>query len=232
MTTLVLVRHGQASFGTHNYDRLSATGIRQSEVLGAHWDKLQTRWDACYSGDMQRQKDTGTLALKTSQPDSSPTANSAFNEYDADEAVRAYLPLVARENPEFTLDKRELFSDRRKFQQFFEKVIHAWVTGQAHSSPSLESWKGFRERVLAGLREIVQPGGKEHVAVFTSGGIITVALQAALKLDDATAFQMNWRINNASQHVFRWGRNGLTVLGFNNMAHLELERDPALLTYR
>lgn len=34
MTTIYLVRHGQASFGTASYDQLSAKGEQQAQVVG------------------------------------------------------------------------------------------------------------------------------------------------------------------------------------------------------
>ena len=37
MGQLYLVRHGQASFGTHDYDRLSDLGHRQCRRLGEHF---------------------------------------------------------------------------------------------------------------------------------------------------------------------------------------------------
>lgn len=232
MTTLVLVRHAQASFGTHNYDQLSDVGMRQSRVLGAHWARLNTRWDACYSGEMQRQQDTARIALEQMEPGRAHALKPCLNEYRANEVIRAYLPWVAQRHPEFALEPGQLITDRRRFQQFFEKVIDAWTRGEPHGHPDLEPWPAFLERVLGGLRELVTPGGKERVVLFTSGGVITAALQKALSLDATTAFQMNWRIYNASQHVFRWGSRGLALVGFNNVTPLELERDAALLTFR
>ena len=232
MTTLVLVRHGQASFGTHNYDRLSDTGVRQGEVLGAHWSALGTQWDAAFSGNMARQQDTGRLALGASAMNTAITPIPDFNEYDADAVVKAYLPVVARQHPELSLDRRELFKDRKAFQRVFEKVIDCWLTAEPHDAGTLESWSEFRNRCRRGLQAISEPGGAQRKVIFTSGGVITVALQAALGLDDAAAFRLNWRIYNAGQHVYRWGRSGLQLLGFNNVSHLELAGDPALLTFR
>ena len=34
MTTIYLIRHGQASFGQQNYDQLSNKGERQAQLLG------------------------------------------------------------------------------------------------------------------------------------------------------------------------------------------------------
>ena len=40
MTTIYLVRHGQASFGAASYDKLSATGEQQATVLGQYFQKI------------------------------------------------------------------------------------------------------------------------------------------------------------------------------------------------
>ncbi|MFQ5527850.1 MAG: hypothetical protein ACE5GX_16530 [Thermoanaerobaculia bacterium] len=37
MSRVLLVRHGQASAGSADYDRLSELGERQSRLLGRHW---------------------------------------------------------------------------------------------------------------------------------------------------------------------------------------------------
>ena len=232
MTTLVLVRHGQASFGAHNYDVLSQVGERQGTLLGDHWRELKPDFDAAYCGAMVRQRHTGEQVLHALGRREVPIhERAAFNEYDADKVVRAYLPLVAKEHPDFSMDKRQLFADRKHFQRFFEKVIACWTANRPHSVPGLESWTEFCERCVQGLREVATPESK-RVVVFTSGGVITAALRQALKLDDETSFRMNWRIYNASVHHFHVGRSGLSLMGFNDIAHLELAREPTLLTFR
>lgn len=232
MTTLVLVRHGQASFGKHNYDVLSEIGERQSRILGGHLATLEFSFDAAYSGAMSRQRRTGEEVLRALQRD--PTSigeHAGFNEYNADAVIRAYLPLIAKEHPEFSIAKRELFTDRKRFQQFFELIIAAWITEKPHGESGLETFDEFCARCIAGLRDVAPPDAKT-VVIFTSGGMITAALREALKLDPHHAFRMNWRIYNASVHRFKLGRSGLSLLGFNNVTHLEMARDPALLTFR
>ena len=41
MTSIYLVRHGQASFGKKDYDNLSEIGKKQSFLLGKHFKKLK-----------------------------------------------------------------------------------------------------------------------------------------------------------------------------------------------
>jgi len=232
VTTLVLVRHGQASFGARNYDALSPLGQRQSEVLGAHWRATGFAADGWYSGAMARQISTGAaVRAALGHADSSIVEHSAFDEYDHQGLIRAYLPLIAAENPEVSLDRRELFADPRAFQRFFEKIIACWIESRACEEALRETWDAFCARCLQGLRDIARDG-PERVVAFTSGGVITVALKEALRLDGAAAFEANWRVYNASVHTFRLTRTGLALTGFNNVAHLELARDPALLTFR
>ena len=45
MTSIYLVRHGQASFGKKDYDNLSEIGEKQSFLLGEHFKKLKLNFD-------------------------------------------------------------------------------------------------------------------------------------------------------------------------------------------
>lgn len=233
MTTLILVRHGQASFGAANYDALSETGIRQSRVLGEFLGKTGFACDFAYAGTMSRQQSTALHSFETmGRGPHGVITDPAFNEYDFEGILRAYLPVVAREHPDISIERRELFAQPRLFQTAFEKAVSFWLEGRdPHGNIELETWRAFSGRVRNGLHAIATPDRKKVVA-FTSGGVIAVALREALRLDDAATFRMNWRIYNASMHVFRMGREGLSLLGFNNVAPLELANDPSLLTFR
>ena len=57
MAAIYLIRHGQASFGNADYDKLSALGIKQSEILGQHW-QLKSMPSSSYSGDFLRHGQT------------------------------------------------------------------------------------------------------------------------------------------------------------------------------
>jgi len=62
MARLVLIRHGQASYGQVDYDRLSPKGEQQARVLGAHLATLKL--DALYVGPLRRQQQTAALAAE------------------------------------------------------------------------------------------------------------------------------------------------------------------------
>jgi broad specificity phosphatase PhoE len=232
MTNIILVRHGQASFGSQNYDQLSELGARQSRLLGEHWARLQWSFDAVYAGDMSRQQDTARHVLVGLQQPAMPVqVLHWFNEYEFEAIMRAYLPQIAQEKPALGLQHGGLYKNPKLFQAAFELAIAKWLSEHPHAHAPFESWRDFCGRCVAGLDEIAA-AGHERVVVFTSGGVIAVALRMALGLSDATTFRQNWRIYNGSVHTFRKGRSGLTLLGFNNIAHLELSGQKELITFR
>ena len=99
MGEIHLIRHGQASFGERNYDRLSPTGIVQSRRLGAWWRENGIDFDAVFSGERERQKDTALLALEERGKSPGPLGiDPSFNELDADRLLHHALPrLILRE---------------------------------------------------------------------------------------------------------------------------------------
>ena len=58
MAELFMVRHGQASFGTGNYDQLSALGERQGVWLGEYFAERGIAFDRVVTGSMQRHRQT------------------------------------------------------------------------------------------------------------------------------------------------------------------------------
>ena len=58
MGQLLLVRHGQASFGADDYDVLSPTGWEQGRRLGAHLAAAGVSPTALVRGTMRRHRET------------------------------------------------------------------------------------------------------------------------------------------------------------------------------
>jgi broad specificity phosphatase PhoE len=232
VTTLVLVRHGQASFGARNYDELSAIGERQGILLGEHWGRCGQGFDLAFSGTLVRQKVTAARAFEAmGAADTAVSIDAAFNEFDHQQLIRAYFPLVAQEHPQFSVTPQTLFSDHKTFQQLFNLVIACWIGNRSGAIPVDETWESFQARCLEGLQRIADSGARRAVA-FTSGGVITAVLRAALGLDADRAFHLNWEINNASVHTFKLGKHSIILQRFNDLGHLEVMRDSSLLTYR
>ena len=110
--------------------------------------------------------------------------------------------------------------------------MNRWISGTC-DMPGVVTWGGFNERVIKGVRQIMQvQGAKKRLALFTSGGPISVVVQEALNLTDKSAMALSWQIMNASITWFKYNARGLALAGFNDITHLELKNDEHLLTYR
>jgi len=231
MTRLYLVRHGQASFGSGHYDRLSPLGERQALLLGQHLRRTNFRADTWLSGTLDRQRATLAAMLQGLEAQSATEAHAAFNEYDHEAILGAYLPRVMQDMGLSPDQRVTLFSDTRQFQDAFARVMKHWVDGASHERAPFETWNAFRTRIREALERLAS-AGPERIVIVTSGGPISLAVQAALDLTPERTFTLNWAINNSSVTELRVRRGTLMLSGFNNVAHLELAGDPGLLTYR
>jgi broad specificity phosphatase PhoE len=239
MSTLALVRHGQASFFAENYDQLSPLGEQQARLLGEYWVRRGARFDEVYTGPRVRQIETAALAgeafAKAGLPWPEPQFVPELDEHQVDRLIKLTMPQIAREYPEIGrmhaayLAAETPRDKHRTFQLMFEKVVMLWVGGRVEA-PGVETWPAFQARVAEGIRRMT--GGDRRgrsVAAFTSVGAITVSLQLALGCNDRVAFDLGWRVRNGSVSDFVFSGERLTLDCFNALAHLE---DPALLTFR
>lgn len=232
VSILHLVRHGQASFGQDNYDRLSDLGFKQARITGRHLRDLGLKLDAAYCGRLSRQVDTARAALACL--DSSPPLRELpeFDEYDSGPIIKALLPVMRQEVPELDAVTQDMFRDRKSFQLIYEAAMLRWISGR-HDALVPESWSAFLGRVARGLERVRDENGRGRaVAIFTSGGPIAAVLRLALDLADERALRLTWVIKNASLSSFFYDDQRLTLSLFNSTAHLELAGEPGLVTYR
>ena len=236
MSELVLVRHGQASFGKESYDKLSENGIEQVKVLSKHWQQLGERFDHVYSGSLLRQRETAAelLGLVHGQPSAS-TENEAFNEYSGDPLMRIYLRDFAHELGELEPVEWPI-KDPRLFQKLFERATFKWIQNQLTPTAAdhdFEYWQDFKTRVHTGLDELMAAHPKSsRVLVATSGGVIAMALQRVLQFPDQHVISTNWMVHNSSVTRIRYSGDRLSLTQFNNLAHLEKNDLAHMVTYR
>ena len=130
------------------------------------------------------------------------------------------------------MDGERLVENPKAFQKVFARIVHRWING-AYAQQDVESWPAFRTRVSSGVKDIMhQQGSGKNVMVFSSAGPIAVAVQLATRMPDDRCIGISWQVLNASLTKFRYNRREMTLVGFNDVAALEIEGDPALLTYR
>ena len=236
MSEIILVRHGQASFGKASYDKLSELGITQVRHLMRHWNELGESFDQIYMGSLQRQRETANelLMLVKSDPPLS-YVDDSFNEYNGDPLIRIYLrDFSASEGLKSGIQMP--IKDERLFQSYFEKATSKWLQDQlvpGENDSDFESWGTFKQRVYSGLDNIMsRHSSGSRTLISTSGGVIATALQRVLKFSDEQVIQTNWMVHNSSVTRIRYGNGKMSVTQFNSLPHLERKGMTDLITYR
>jgi broad specificity phosphatase PhoE len=239
MSTLWVVRHGQASFFEDDYDRLSPVGEEQSRRLGAHWGRRKLRFDWVVCGPRVRHCETARLAGKqvAAAGIEWPAVESLaeFDEYAAEAVLKTALPaLIEQHEPirrlqEAVTASRDRAETLRNFQRLYEVVISRWVRGEL-SLDDVEPWTEFRARVLRGLERIFAEAPRgANVALFTSGGPVGIAVERAVNTPERDTLQLAWMVQNGACSEFLFSADRFTMSRYNAVDHLD---DPSLLTYR
>ncbi|HEY8146636.1 MAG TPA: histidine phosphatase family protein [Kofleriaceae bacterium] len=231
MSSLFLIRHGQASFGADDYDVLSPRGIEQSRALGRHLAAQGERIDAVYVGPRRRHADTAAhlaaAAAEAGMPLPAPAAVAELDEFPAIEMLRLWLPKLAAEDPELAAAIAS-GSPGRAALVAFDKVTRAWATGSLDVG-DLESFAAFAARVARGLDGIMRGEGRgRRVLVVTSGGPISIAVRGCLDLREEATLRAALALANASTTEIKWRGGETTMFGYNHVHYLPRE----LLTFR
>lgn len=239
MSKLIFVRHGQASFFSDDYDKLSPRGEDQARALAGYWLDREVTVDAVYTGTLERQKRTAAVLGEAYQEAGEDWPElkvvPALNEYPADDIMGILLPELAERDERIRRLKTEAdgateATERYKtFHRLLEAVFTEWVRGKYESNGFMR-WEEFRDTVRAAIQDItnIEERGKT-IVVSSSGGVIGVAVQTVLGAPDIKAGELNWRIHNCSLTEFTFSRHRITLDTFNAVPHLT---DPNLLTYR
>jgi broad specificity phosphatase PhoE len=96
VTVVLLVRHGQASFGAADYDVLSELGERQSRVVGAALAARRVRPDVVVHGSMRRQQETAKALVSAAGWPAPVLEDAGWDEMD-------HLQVLARHPQPFTV---------------------------------------------------------------------------------------------------------------------------------
>lgn len=217
MSRILLVRHGQASWGAEDYDQLSALGESQARTLGAALAAQGITPDVLISGKMLRHAQTAVGVCEAAGWELPVTTDEGWNEFD-------HLQVLARHPAPEGVD---LMADPRAFQSWFEAATLRW-TGGEHDDYD-ESFAHFSARASAALDRaigVLEPRGT--AVVFTSGGPIAWAAATRLDGDAHLWLRLNQVTINASVTSFVVGARGATLLAFNEHTHLS----PDHQTYR
>ena len=237
MSVLLLVRHGQASFGKRNYDALSERGHVQARILGAALAARGVRPTRIVTGGMRRHAETveGILSGLDSAEVGGPevpidcTVDDGWDEFNFEHVVQVHKPLYRSKALMLADFARTPAAERRaRFQALFEEATERW-TASASDHDYEESFPAFSQRVDDALRRTT--GAAEGtVLVVSSGGPIALVASKLLAGDSSLWAVLNRVAVNTATTKLITGRSGVTLSTFNEHSHLDHDR--ALVTYR
>ena len=226
MSTLILIRHGQATPFEADTDRLSPLGEAQARAVGQYLAEAGLEPTDLLCGPLVRQRESARLATEAAGggwPE--PRIDPRLAEYDGDGLTRVLAPLLAARDPEFDGLLRAYERERqgpernRHLQRMLEPLTAAYLRGElAHAE--VEPWADFRARVHAFLHELLGGPSGRTVLAFTSGGVIGVTVAAVLRAPDPSALTLNWRVKNGSLTRLTYGGGRVSLDSFNETAHL------------
>ncbi len=230
MGAIYLIRHGQASFGKPDYDKLSKTGWQQSAQLGLALRERGLQVDAVYSGGMKRHRQTAERCLESMGLDQVPKIVTGFNEFDHEQIIRRAEPRYSNKLV-MLADMARTLKMRQAFEDFFAQAISRWVEGE-HQADYAESWPHFCERCVGALEQVVDELGPSKTAlVFTSGGPIMAIARHLLNLGAAESFRLSLGLVNCGITKVVYGAGSRILSSLNEHSRFEgVNAD--LLTYR
>ncbi len=221
MGTLYLVRHGQASFGSDDYDRLSELGHRQSRLLGEHFQQRGRQFGSVFTGTLRRHRETYEGIADGLGHHLSPEQLPGLDEYNPEAIVRAIHDgeLAPPASPDAV---------RQHFRLLRDGLV-AWMQGRTEpvGMPSYADFAAGVSGALARARE----HGEGDVLIVSSGGPISVAVGLVLGLGPEAVVDLNLRIRNSAVTEFVATPKRHSLLSFNTLPHLDHPERADWVTY-
>ena len=223
MAELVLVRHGQASFGADDYDKLSELGWRQSRWLGEYFAERGAAFDRVIRGSMRRHAETLTGIAEGMGKTLDGAVDARLDEYDSHSLLAAHLKGGSMPKSD----------DRREHFRILREAMYLWCDGKLagpNDGYPHEPFAEFRGRVLAALGEL--RGGKaKRVLVVSSGGPISTILAEVLGMPLRGVVDLNLQTRNTGISELQAGASRIHCVSFNNVPHLDRPDRAGALTY-
>lgn len=222
MGAIHLVRHGQASFGTGDYDRLSELGHEQARLAGEDMAARGLRPDVVIHGGMRRQRETAEGLLAGAGWDCLVEVDPRWAEYDAD-AVLAAAREAGLASDAGSLDTAgSSEAAKRAFQSQLDAALGHWA--------GLQAFADYRTDADAALAAAAERSGSGRTTVVVSSAG-TVSLAVAGLIADPEGVVGVWTrlqrvtVNTGIARVVV-GRGGMTCIAVNEHQHLERAAGP------
>lgn len=214
MSEFYLVRHGQASFGAKNYDKLSALGHQQARWLGEYFNQRDITFSQAFMGDMVRHRETTQGIIDGLSLPPTVTVDTGFNEFNFKNIGDSYLSL----NPQSSLPENPKPAD---FYRLLKLAMHAWSEDLLPESSLEESWSEFRSRVQKALNTVCHQKSDKPILIVSSGGAISMLTSLVLGLNAQQVIELNMQVRNTSISHFYFNKTNIRLSSFNNIPHLD-----------
>jgi broad specificity phosphatase PhoE len=212
MGTLYLVRHGQASFGEDDYDKLSPLGHQQARRLGEYFAERGVRFDAAITGTLRRHTETFDGIAQGMGWQTEVLQWPGLNEYDSTAVIGAIHPhkLEKPTSPEMYRSHFRLLRDG----------LTQWMAGVV-SPKGMPTYDGFVEGVTSALNHVRTHHPEHKVLIVSSGGPISTAVGHVLGTSPETTIELNLRIRNSSVTEFAYTPKRHMLVTYNTLPHLD-----------
>ena len=179
MGTLYLVRHGQASFASEDYDRLSELGRRQCAALGEWMHARGIAFEGTLRGTLRRHRESLEAIASTLPGVPAATEWPGLNEYDSEAVLRTVLTgsLEPPTTPE---------GYRQHFRMLREGLLK-WMAGEVQPE-GMPTWSAWVKGVAAAL-DHVRSAHCGDVLLVSSGGPISTAVAHVLGAPPASVVE-------------------------------------------
>ncbi len=225
MGTLYLVRHGQASFGEDDYDRLSPLGHRQARRLGEYLRERFAREgiaiDTVLMGSLKRHRETWEGMAQGAGWSHAPLVWPGLNEYDSEALIQAIHP-----EPLAKPDTPELY---RHHFRLLRDALKGWMDGRI-APQGMPSYTEFVQGIEAALDHVRQQC-RGNAMIVSSGGPISTAVGRVLGTPPETTIELNLRIRNTALTEFAFTPKRHMLVSYNTLPHLDSEAHQSWVTY-
>lgn len=216
MSTLVLMRHGQASFGAAKYDVLTRQGEAQARATGLWMRQHGINPTALVHGPRQRQIHSAKLVLEGSRIECSATEINALDEFAEGEEIfaaaekhfgRPMWETIGRSSTDVMRD--------------YDATCRAWSLDELEI-PGCLSLDEFRQEVRQWFEQIIDApaGAGQCVLAVTSAGVIAALVCEVMGLPNEKWHPLLRVIRNASLTDILYSKGRSSLLAFNGVGHL------------
>ena len=222
MKVIYLVRHGQASFGERDYDKLSPLGHEQSELVANYLTAKGIVFDAVFGGSLTRHQQTAQPWLVNHAKHL--IVNQHWNEFNHEELIQR-----AKVNHASKVKNLKHASNERLLE-LFSLAVKDWINPE-NDHQYFETWPAFNERVSNALTETIV-NTEKYGLVFTSGGVIASIIGRCWQLDAQQTMKLNWTLVNTGVTKLLIDGRSINVSTINEYPHLDNEKQKFKITYK